>query len=54
MGVTTNIYGVSVSFYRKLAIFGRIVTSQMDFEGKFELFLNVIKTYIPDHYVQQI
>jgi hypothetical protein len=38
MGVTTNIYGVSVSFYHKLAIFGRTVTSPMDFEGKFEFF----------------
>jgi hypothetical protein len=40
MGVTAKKYGVSVSFCRKLTIFGKIVGLPIDFERKFEFFKN--------------
>jgi hypothetical protein len=36
MGVMTKKYGVSISFWHKLTIFGK--TTPMDFEQKIEIF----------------
>jgi hypothetical protein len=40
MGVTTKKYGVSVTLWPKLAIFGKTVGQHRDFEQKFDFFKN--------------
>jgi hypothetical protein len=55
MGITANIYGVSVSFYCKLAIFGRTITQHLRIlRENLKKKLKSIKTYIRDHYIQPI
>jgi hypothetical protein len=51
MGVTAKKYGVSVNFYRKLAIFGKTEKlTPIDFDWELKK-LELIKTHIQDRYV---
>jgi hypothetical protein len=50
MGVMTKKYGVSIYFYRKLAIFGKTVGEHRWILSEF-FFPKLVKTHIWDNYV---